>query len=164
MPRNAKEGILFSFVMSAFMIYIMAALNYGVRTGDVGPEAWTYAVVSFPLAYVVGMCCDLIACTPLSRAIAERACVESDRGVWRGIVVKFAMVVLMTVAMTVFGALMAVGAGMQAVVAFFSMFPANFTIALPLQMLVIAPLSGKIVHRVGDAAGWAEPEAGLQAA
>lgn len=29
MPRNGKEGILFSFIMSAIMIYVMAALNYG---------------------------------------------------------------------------------------------------------------------------------------
>lgn len=34
-----------------------------------------------------------------------------------------------------------------------AMFP-NFTIALPIQMLIVAPLSGKIVHAIGDAAGW----------
>ena len=43
MPRNGKEGILFSFIMSAIMIYVMAALNYGVRIGDVGAAAWSYA-------------------------------------------------------------------------------------------------------------------------
>ena len=41
MPRNGKEGILFSFIMSAIMIYVMAALNYGVRIGDVGAAAWS---------------------------------------------------------------------------------------------------------------------------
>lgn len=52
MPHNAKEGILFSFVMSAIMIYAMAALNYLVR--DVlgmnvplsqagAADAWIYA-------------------------------------------------------------------------------------------------------------------------
>ena len=34
------------------------------------------------------------------------------------------------------------------------MFPYNFTIALPIQMLIVAPLSGVIVHAVGDKAGW----------
>ena len=34
------------------------------------------------------------------------------------------------------------------------MFPYNFTIALPIQMLIVTPLSGKIVHAIGDAAGW----------
>lgn len=68
MPRNGKEGILFSFIMSAIMIYVMAGLNYGVRTGDVGTAAWSYAFFNWPLAYVIGMICDLCICTPSSRA------------------------------------------------------------------------------------------------
>ncbi|WP_244609660.1 CBS domain-containing protein [Bifidobacterium moukalabense] len=154
MPRNGKEGILFSFIMSAIMIYVMAALNYGVRTGDVGATAWSYAFFNWPLAYVVGMICDLCICTPSSRAIMNRFCAQTDRAVWKGITVKFLMVVLMTVFMTIFGAIMAFGFSGGAVAGFFRMFPYNFTIALPIQMLVVAPLSGVIVHAVGDKAGW----------
>lgn len=72
-PRNGKEGILFSFIMSAIMIYVMAALNYGVRIGDVGAAAWSYALFNWPLAYVVGMICDLCICTPSSRAIMNNS-------------------------------------------------------------------------------------------
>lgn len=154
MPRNGKEGILFSFIMSAIMIYVMAALNYGVHTGDVGTAAWSYAFFNWPLAYVIGMICDLCICTPSSRAIMNRFCAQTDRAVWKGITVKFLMVVLMTVFMTIFGVIMAFGPSADAVVGFFSMFPYNFTIALPIQMLIVAPLSGVIVHAVGDKAGW----------
>ena len=154
MPRNGKEGILFSFIMSAIMIYVMAALNYGVRTGDVGAAAWSYAFFSWPLAYVIGMICDLCICTPSSRAIMNRCCTQTDRAVWKSITVKFLMVVLMTIFMTIFGAIMAFGFSTDAVAGFFSMFPYNFTIALPIQMLIVAPLSGIIVHAIGDKAGW----------
>lgn len=148
-PRNGKEGILFSFIMSAIMIYVMAALNYGVRIGDVG-AAWSYALFDWPLAYVVGMICDLCICTPSSRAIMNTFCAATDRAVWKGITVKFLMVVLMTV----FGAIMAFGFTFGAFTGFWRMFPYNFTIALPIQMLIVTPLSGKIVHAIGDAAGW----------
>lgn len=67
-----------------------------------------------------------------------------------GITVKFLMVVLMTV----FGAIMAFGFTFGAFTGFWRMFPYNFTIALPIQMLIVTPLSGKIVHAIGDAAGW----------
>ena len=78
MPRNGKEGILFSFIMSAIMIYVMAALNYGVRIGDVGAAAWSYALFNWPLAYVVGMICDVCICTPTSRTTrCERAAMTS---------------------------------------------------------------------------------------
>ena len=125
MPRNGKEGILFSFIMSAIMIYVMAALNYGVHTGDVGTAAWSYAFFNWPLAYVIGMICDLCICTPSSRAIMNRFCAQTDRAVWKGITVKFLMVVLMTVFMTIFGVIMAFGPSADAVVGFFSMFPYN---------------------------------------
>lgn len=124
-PRNGKEGILFSFIMSAIMIYVMAALNYGVRIGDVGAAAWSYALFDWPLAYVVGMICDLCICTPSSRAIMNTFCAATDRAVWKGITVKFLMVVLMTV----FGAIMAFGFTFGAFTEFWRMFPYNFTIA-----------------------------------
>ena len=49
------------FIMSAIMIYVMAALNYGVRTGDVG-TARNYVLFDWPLVYVIGMICDLCTC------------------------------------------------------------------------------------------------------
>ncbi len=165
MPRNSKEGTLFSFIMSALMIYLMAALNMYVRAAlGLGGlvlanpwEPWVYAVLNFPLAYVVGMVCDLGFCTPTSRKLMMRFCVEEDRPVWKGITVKFLMVVPMTIAMTVYGAIAAVGFHVQALTAFFVLLPYNFIIALPIQMLVIAPLAGKIVHAVGDRCEWNGP-------
>ncbi len=162
MPRNGKEGILFSFVMSALMIYIMAALNMYVRVAlglgglvlDAPWQPWWYAVINFPLAFVVGMVCDLGFCTPTSRKVMQRFCRDEDRAVWKGITVKFMMVVLMTVAMTVYGAIAATGWRTAAVGAFLTLLPYNFIIALPIQMLIIAPLAGKIVHAVGDTCGW----------
>lgn len=65
MPRNGKESILFSFIMSVIMIYVMAALNYGVRAGNVGTASWSYALFNWPLAYVISIICDL--CTNLHR-------------------------------------------------------------------------------------------------
>ena len=56
--------------MSAIMIYVMAALNYGVRTGDVG-TARNYVLFDWPLVYVIGMICDL--CTSLHHLPTIRA-------------------------------------------------------------------------------------------
>lgn len=162
MPRNRKEGILFSFIMSAIMIYVMAALNMYVRvflglgglTLTSSYEPWVYAVLNFPLAYFVGMICDLGACTPLSRKIMQVICADTDRPAVKGFVVKFCMVIFMTIAMTVFGAIAAVGFSSHAFIAFFVLFPYNFIIALPIQMLAVAPFAGKIVHAVGDRAQW----------
>ena len=79
MPRNGKEGILFNFVMSALMIYIMAALNMYVHAAlglgglalDAPWHPWWHVVINFPLAFVVGMICDLGFCTPHTQPYAR---------------------------------------------------------------------------------------------
>ena len=43
---------------------------------------------------------------------------------------------------------------MQALGFSVALFPYNFTIALPIQMLAVAPLCGKFVNAVGDKLGW----------
>lgn len=95
------------------------------------------------------MVCDLGFCTPASRRIAAAVCEGGGRPGVRFFAVKFSMVVVMTVAMTVFGALMAAGLSLGALTAACLMFPFNFTIALPVQMLVVAPISGRVVNAVG---------------
>lgn len=147
MPRSKKEGILFSFLMSAIMIFLMAALNYGVRMGTLGAEAWHHAVTAFIPGYIFGMICDLFLCTPCSRAITSRMVGDQKEGV-QIFVIRFCMVVLMTVFMTVFGIVAGGARGMQIFVGSVVYFPYNFTIALPVQMLVVAPFSAWLVAKL----------------
>lgn len=146
MPRSKKEGILFSFLMSAIMIFFMAALNYGVRTGTLGVDAWKHAVTAFIPGYVFGMICDLLICTPLSRKLTASMVGDSKASV-QIFSIRFCMVVLMTIFMTVFGVWAGGGRGMEILIGSCIYFPYNFTIALPIQMLLVAPLSAKIVAK-----------------
>lgn len=60
--------------MSAVMIFFMAELNYGVRTGDFGAASWKHAVTAFLPGYLFGMICDLFICAPLSAKVVGRIC------------------------------------------------------------------------------------------
>lgn len=51
------------------MIYVMAALNIDVRQGYCSAQAWLIALQRLPLGFVVGILCDLLVCTPLSRRV-----------------------------------------------------------------------------------------------
>ncbi len=147
MPKSKKEGIMFSFLMSAIMIFFMAELNYGVRTGDFGAESWGHAVTAFIPGYLFGMICDLFICTPLSRKLTFRIAGDSKEGV-QVFSIRFCMVVLMTVFMTVFGVFAGGGKGTEVIMGSIMYFPYNFTIALPIQMLIVAPFSAKVVGRI----------------
>lgn len=147
MPKSKKEGILFSFLMSAIMIFVMAALNYAVRMGGMTTDAWKHAVSAFIPGYIFGMICDLFLCTPFSRKVTAATAGDCKEGI-QLFVMRFTMVVTMTVFMTVFGIVAGGARGAAIVTGSCVYFPYNFTIALPIQMLLIAPISAWVVRKI----------------
>jgi len=147
MPKSKKEGVMFSFIMSAVMIFLMAALNYAVREGTLGQPAWRHAVTAFIPGYIFGMLCDLFVCSPLSRKITQKTVGDQKEGV-QIFVIRFSMVVLMTLFMTVFGIVAGGARGYEIFAGSVKYFPYNFTIALPVQMLLVAPASAALTAKI----------------
>lgn len=148
MPRSKKEAHLLSVIMSLIMIYVMAALNNDVKEGAFLAESWLIALKRLPLGFLAGILCDLCLCTPLSRRIVQSVAKEGDREVYQVFILRFCMVIFMTVCMTVFG----IVAGGEGAVDFFVYLPYNFTIALPIQMIVVAPFSLWLAQKITSAA------------
>ena len=151
MPHSKKEGILLSVIMSLIMIYVMAALNEYVKNGAFSAGAWLVSLKRLPLGFVVGIICDMAVCTPLSRKLVAAVTGENDRECFKGLILRFSMVVLMTVAMTVFSVVVTWEDAQSAVSGFFRYLPYNFTIALPVQMLVVAPVSLRLARAIAKA-------------
>ncbi len=148
MPKSKKQGILLSIIMSLIMIYIMAVLNMDVRLGRFAGEAWLIALKRLPLGFLVGIICDLCICTPLSRRIVGGVCTDGDRERHKVFTLRFCMVIFMTVAMTIFSVAVSGLRGAAAVADFFTYLPYNFTIALPIQMIIVAPLSFNLSEKL----------------
>ena len=148
MPENKKQGILLSLIMSLLMIYIMAALNLDVRNGSFTAGVWLTALKRLPLGYVVGIICDMFICTPLSRKIVSKVTAPEDKTMYKTFILRFCMVIFMTIVMTVFSVVVSGKIGNGGLADFFTYLPYNFTIALPIQMLIIAPLSLKIAKAI----------------
>lgn len=148
MPTSKKEGLLLSFLMSLIMIYVMAALNDAVKLGTLALSSWLLALERLPLGFLVGILCDLFLCTPLSRRIVAAVTRPEDRRCFSVLILRFSMVVLMTICMTIFSVLAGGNRGWAGAAEFFTYLPYNFTIALPIQMLLAAPLSARLAKRL----------------
>lgn len=135
-------------IMSLIMIYVMAALNNDVKIGAFAASSWLLALQRLPLGFVVGILCDLCICTPTSRKLVAKVSKESDSEVLKVFLLRFSMVVLMTVFMTIFGIIASGELGMEGVKSFFVYLPYNFTIALPIQMIIVAPVSLKLARAI----------------
>ena len=150
MPHSKKEGILLSVIMSLIMIYVMAALNECVKNGAFSAEAWVVSLQRLPLGFIVGIICDMAICTPLSRKLVAAVSDDSDRECFKVLILRFSMVVLMTVAMTVFSVLVTWENAQTAFAGFFKYLPYNFTIALPIQMIIVAPVSLRLARAIAN--------------
>ena len=150
MPHSKKEGILLSVIMSLIMIYVMAALNECVKNGAFSAEAWVVSLQRLPLGFIVGIICDMAICTPLSRKLVAAVSDDSDRECFKVLILRFSMVVLMTAAMTVFSVLVTWENAQTAISGFFRYLPYNFTIALPIQMLIVAPVSLRLARAIAN--------------
>ena len=148
MPKNKKQGIVLSVIMSLIMIYIMAVLNMDVRLGRFAAESWLTALKRLPLGFLVGIICGLCICTPLSRRIVGVVCRDVDSERFKVFTLRFCMVIFMTAAMTVFSAAVSGLRGAAAAADFFTYLPYNFPIALPIQMIVVAPLSFRLSKKL----------------
>ena len=151
MPYSKKEGILLSVIMSLIMIYVMAALNECVKNGAFSADAWVVSLRRLPPGFLVGIICDMAICTPLSRKLVAAVSDENDRECFKVLILRFSMVVLMTVAMTVFSVIVTWEDAQTAIAGFFKYLPYNFTIALPIQMLIVAPVSLRLARAIARA-------------
>ena len=148
MPESKKQGILLSLIMSLIMIYVMAALNMDVRVHSFAASSWIIALKRLPLGYIVGVICDLCICSVLSRKIVEKTTTENDSVALKAFILRFSMVVLMTIVMTIFACVVSGKFGMEGVIDFFTYLPYNFTIAMPIQMIIVAPLSLRLAKLI----------------
>lgn len=148
MPKSKKEGILLSLIMSLIMIYVMGALNDCVKEGACTVSSWILSLQRLPLGFLFGILCDLCICTPLSRKIVSALAKENDREIYLVFVLRFCMVILMTLFMTVFSVIASGQFNSEGIRDFFIYLPYNFTIALPIQMLIVAPLSLRIARKL----------------
>ncbi|MGM9524866.1 MAG: hypothetical protein ACI3U1_01220 [Peptococcaceae bacterium] len=150
MPKSKKEGILLSLIMSLIMIYVMAALNNNVRLGYFAAESWMLALERLPLGYIFGILCDLCICTPLSRKLITLIAKPEDQEIYLVFILRFSMVVLMTFFMTIFSVLASGQLNWNGVIDFFVYLPYNFTIALPIQMIIVAPFSLRLARKIAS--------------
>lgn len=148
MPGSKKEGIILSVLMSLVMIYVMAALNDGVKMGALTTDSWILALKRLPLGFLVGIICDMLICTPLSLKLVAKVTEPADKDLYKIAVLRFSMVVLMTIAMTVFSVVITWGGVSAAVGEFFRWLPYNFIIALPIQMIIVAPLAARVARKL----------------
>lgn len=137
MPRNKKEGIIFGVTMCFFIVCGMSAYNLAL----VGKLSFTKFAIGLIPGFIVAFFFDVVIVGPVAKKLAFKLPIDRNNKLQTILAISLLMVTGMVTFMSVFGLLMRPKLPENIVSAYFTAWGMNFIAALPLQLLLVGPIS-----------------------
>ena len=137
MPRNKKEGIIFGVTMCFLMVCGMSAYNLAL----VGKLSFTKFAIGLIPGFIVAFFFDVVIVGPVAKKLAFKLPIDRNNKLQTILAISLLMVTGMVTFMSVFGLLMRSELPENIVSAYFTAWGMNFIAALPLQLLLVGPIS-----------------------
>lgn len=151
MGRTKKEAFVFTGMMCVLMVLVMSFYNVVLL------EGWTRALFSqamagFVPALAVALALDVFVIGKVAKGLASRLLRPSDPLVKRILLISTFMVCGMAGCMSLFGTMLHYGWSAGSFIQYPKTFGLNFVFALPLQLLIVGPLTRFLFTRIYPAA------------
>lgn len=150
MGRNKKEAFLFTFIMCALMVLGMSIYNVVLMEGWSGTVIKDVVFGYLP-AFIVALILDVFVVGKVAKGIANKLVNKNDPMIKRIMCISFFMVTGMVLLMSFYGAILHVGWSSELPMAYLSAAGKNFIAALPLQIVVVGPLTRLIFVKITPA-------------
>ncbi|WP_078381902.1 DUF2798 domain-containing protein [Sutcliffiella halmapala] len=147
MPSTKKEGIIFGMFMCFGMVLIMSVYNTALH-GFSSFTVWN-AVIQFVVTFIVAFIVESLV-EPKARKLALSLPYDKSKEMNFIIVLSFCMVPAMVLIMSVYGLMLtALLTGIEGSIftAYLKTVGLNFIVALPAQLLVVGPISRKLLTK-----------------
>ena len=137
MPRNKKEGIIFGVTMCFFMVCGMSAYNLTL----VGKLSFAKFTVGLIPGFIVAFFFDTVIVGPVAKKLAFKLPIDRNNKLQTILAISLLMITGMVTFMSVFSLLMRPELPENIIHAYFTAWGMNFIAALPLQLLLVGPIS-----------------------
>ena len=137
MPRNKKEGIIFGVTMCFLMVCGMSAYNLAL----VGKLSYTKFAIGLIPGFIVAFFFDTVIVGPVAKKLAFKLPIDRNNKLQTILAISLLMITVMVTFMSVFGLLMRPELPENIIHAYFTAWGMNFIAALPLQLLLVGPIS-----------------------
>ena len=137
MPRNKKEGIIFGITMCFLMVCGMSAYNLTL----VGKLSYTKFAIGLIPGFIVAFFFDTVIVGPVAKKLAFKLPIDRNNKLQTILAISLLMITGMVTFMSVFGILMRPELPENIIHAYFTAWGMNFIAALPLQLLLVSPIS-----------------------
>ena len=137
MPRNKKEGIIFGITMCFLMVCGMSAYNLAL----VGKLSFLKFAVGLIPGFIVAFFFNTVIVGPVAKKLAFKLPIDRNNKLQTILAISLLMITGMVTFMSVFGLLIRPELPENIVSAYFTAWGMNFIAALPLQLLLVGPIS-----------------------
>ncbi|WP_320164973.1 DUF2798 domain-containing protein [uncultured Trichococcus sp.] len=144
MPTNKKEGIIFTTIMCSMMVLGMSLYNLLLHDNLALIPLAAGLVPGFVVAFVL----DVFVVGTVAKQIAFRLPIKKENKVQLILTISSLMVLGMVTFMSLFGVLMEGGIPDNLWAAYSEAWKMNVIVALPLQLLVVGPISRIILGNI----------------
>ncbi|MBS9337504.1 DUF2798 domain-containing protein [Fructobacillus parabroussonetiae] len=146
MPRNLKEELFFMLIMAGLMVFGMSVYNVYLADGY-SSQFWNEIIIGYPIALIVAMIADGFIVGPIAKGLAFKVIVprfKDTEGLKIPITISLLMITGMVTLMSVFGLVI----NGKALSHYSSAWLLNLVLALPLQLLIVAPIARFALSKV----------------
>lgn len=144
MPTNKKEGIIFTTIMCSLMVLGMSLYNLLLHDNFALLPLLAGLVPGFVVAFVL----DVFIVGVIAKKIAFRLPIKKENKVQLILTISSLMVLGMVTFMSLFGVLTEGGIPDNLWAAYSEAWRMNVIVALPLQLLVVGPVSRTILGKI----------------
>ncbi|MGM9904162.1 hypothetical protein A5844_002632 [Enterococcus sp. 10A9_DIV0425] len=144
MPTNKKEGIIFTTMMCFLMVLGMSTYNLWLHQALNISTLLAGLVPGFIVAFIL----DVFIVGVLAKKIAFKLPVNSQSKVQMILTISCLMVLGMVTCMSLFGVIMQQDLPDQLWLAYLNAWKMNVIAALPLQLLIVGPLSRYVLGMI----------------
>lgn len=144
MPTNKKEGIIFTTIMCSMMVLGMSLYNLLLHDNLALMPLVAGLVPGFVVAFVL----DVFIVGTVAKKIAFRLPINKESKLQLILTISSLMVLGMVTFMSLFGVLIEGGIPDNLWAAYSEAWKMNVIVALPLQLLVVGPISRTILRKI----------------
>lgn len=147
MGRNKKEALVFTSIMCFWMVLVMCFYNVALSTGFT-PAIFKEAAAAFLPALAVALVLDIFLVGKIAKGLAFKLLKPNAHPVQKVLLISTFMVCGMALCMSLFGTLMHQGFSLDLPLRWLKTYGLNLLAALPLQLLIVGPLTRFIFTRL----------------
>lgn len=148
MPQSKIESVVFTAITAFFMVYFMTLYNTVLATGNFTNRTFLIAFQSMWLEYALIFLCAYFISGPVAKRFAFQVVRPGDRQIYVILCIQAFTVICQVALASILGVWHGYGFTRQILPDYIMTYCRNFIMALPLQLIIVGPLSRAIFRAV----------------